>query len=187
MFPILTPMPDRSEQHQTCSSRFWHCLRTQTKREHIAASILSNADDVEVFCPRISQVKKTKVGKKRFVDAMFPGYIFAKFDYAEKFRLVMHSQGVTRIVEQGGRRVVPEAVVNELIESVPEGVITAPDPSLEDGAEIEFVSGSLKGLNGKVLARLPSGQRVQLLLDFLGREIQIEASASDIMLANRNR
>lgn len=176
-------MPQRTENIESDSLRHWYCLRTQTKREHIAASILSLAECVEVFCPRISQVKKTRTGKKRFIDAMFPGYIFAKFNYTENFRLVMHSQGVTQIVELGGRRVVPERVIHELRESVPEGMVTAPDPSLEDGAEIEFVSGSLKGLNGKVLARLPSGERVRLLLDFLGREIQIEADASDIMLA----
>ncbi|MFU8848830.1 MAG: transcription termination/antitermination protein NusG, partial [Opitutales bacterium] len=112
---------------------------------------------------------------------MFPGYIFAKFNYEAMYRLVMHSQGVSRIVEQGGRRVVPEAVILDLQASVPEGIIVAPDPSLEAGANIEFVSGSLKGLNAKVLAALPSGERVQVLLDFLGREIQVEANACDIM------
>jgi transcriptional antiterminator RfaH len=165
------------------SSLHWYCLRTQTKREHIAASILSDSQSIEVFCPRISQVKKTRTGKKRFVEAMFPGYIFAKFNYIEDHRLIMHSQGVRMIVEQGGRRVVPTHVIADLQKTLPEGTITAPDPSLEQGAEIEFVSGTLKGLNGKVLARLPSGERVQLLLDFLGRQIQIEADASDIMLA----
>lgn len=176
-------MSDRSNQTESSSSCYWHCLRTQTKREHIASSILATVENVEVFCPRINQVKKTRSGKKRFVEAMFPGYIFAKFNYAENYRLVMHCQGVSRIVQQGTRRVVPEAIINELKESVPEGVIVAPDPSLEAGAEIEFVSGSLKGLNAKVLAQLPSSQRVHLLLDLLGREIQIEADASDIMLA----
>lgn len=177
-------MPNTKDQLEPAPTRHWYCLRTQTKREHIAAAILSKVESVEVFCPRISQVKKTRVGKKRFVEAMFPGYLFAKFNYAEDHRLIMYSQGVTRIVEQGGRRVVPEHVINELKETLPEGIIDAPDPSLEEGAEIEFVSGSLKGLNAKVLARLSSGERVQLLLDFLGREIKIEANASDIMLAS---
>jgi transcription antitermination factor NusG len=176
-------MAGRTEHSESESSSYWYCLRPPTKREHIASSILSTVENVEVFCPRISQVKKTRAGKKRFVEAMFPSYIFAKFNYAEKCRLVMYSQGVTRIVEQGGRRGVPEHIINELKESLPDGIVVAPDPSLEAGAKIEFVSGSLKGLNAKVLAQLPSGQRVQVLLDFLGREIQIEADASDIMLA----
>lgn len=173
--------PEKELQSITEAAKHWYCLRTQTKREHIAASILTTVEGIEVFCPRISQVKKTRTGKKRFVEAMFPGYIFAKFNYEAMYRLVMHSQGVSRIVEQGGRRVVPEAVILDLQASVPEGIIVAPDPSLEAGANIEFVSGSLKGLNAKVLAALPSGERVQVLLDFLGREIQVEANACDIM------
>ncbi|MGB0409906.1 MAG: transcription termination/antitermination protein NusG [Opitutales bacterium] len=177
-------MPDATERNEPPDSpRQWYCLRTQTKREHIAASMLRHHDSVEVFCPRISQIKKTRTGKKRFVEAMFPGYIFARFNYAEQYRLVMHSQGITRIVEQGDRRVVPEHVVLELKESLTEDVIEAPDPSIEPGAEVEFVSGTLKGLNGRVLAQLPSGERVHLLLEFLGREIQIEANSADIMLA----
>ena len=176
-------MPHQTDHSEAVSLSYWYCLRTQTKREHIAASILETLDEVEVFCPRISQVKKTRSGKKRFVEAMFPGYIFAKFNYSDMSRFVMHSQGVKRIVEQGGRRVVPESVIHDLQNAVPDGIVVAADPSLEAGAAIEFVSGSLKGMNAKVLAQLSSGQRVQVLLDILGREIQIEADASDIMLA----
>jgi len=163
----------------------WYCLRTQTKREHIASTILSKIDGVETFCPRVSQVKKIRTGKKRFVEAMFPGYLFAKFDFRENYRRVVHSQGVTRLVQQGDRRIIPEPIIRDLMASVPEGVIEAPDPSIEPGAEIEMVSGSLKGLNGKVLAQLPAQRRVQILLDFLGREITVAVSQEDIVLSRK--
>lgn len=179
-------MLENTEKIEPESKRLWYCLRTQTKREHIAAAVLLHLDTVDVFCPRISLVKKTRVGKKRFVEAMFPGYIFAKFNYSDQHRQIRHSQGVLHIVERGGRRIVPETTINELKDALPEGIIEVPDPSLDEGAVVEFVSGTLKGMNAKVLAQLPSGQRVQLLLDFLGREIQIEADASDIMLAPNN-
>ena len=161
----------------------WFCLRTQTKREHIAAAILSKIESVEVFCPRISQIKKTRTGKKRFTEAMFPGYIFAKFAYRDHFRRVMHTQGVSGIVGQGDRRAVPEQIVVELQNSLPEGIIEAPDLSIEPGAEIEFISGSLKGLNGTVLAQLPAKNRVNVLLEFLGNQITVAVSAEDILLA----
>jgi transcriptional antiterminator RfaH len=161
----------------------WFCLRTQTKREHIAAAILAKIDKVEVFCPRVSQVKKTRVGKKRFVEAMFPGYIFAKFSILENYRRVIHSQGVSKLVQQGERRALPESLIRELQESIPDGIIEAPDPSVVPGAEIEFVAGSLKGLNGKVLAQLPSGDRVQVLLELLGQEVTVAVSADEILLA----
>jgi len=162
----------------------WHCLHTQKKREHIAAAILRKMGDVEVFCPRVSLVRKTRTGKKRFVEAMFPSYIFAKFCYAEQCRQVMHSQGVIRIVQNGDRRVVPEAVIAELKSSLPDDVIEVPDPSIEPGAEVEVLTGSLKGLNGRVVAQLPAKNRVELLLDFLGREITVAVDPGDIHLAN---
>ncbi|MFP4069417.1 MAG: transcription termination/antitermination protein NusG [Opitutales bacterium] len=179
-------MNPTQRQASDASPREWFCLRTQTKREHIAAAILSKLEEVEVFCPRISQVKKTRSGKKRYVEAMFPGYIFARFSLREHYRQVIHSQGIRRLVAHAERRAIPDDVIEDLKAGLPEGIIEAPDPSLDPGAEVEFVSGSLQGLNGKVLARLPAENRIRILLEFLGREITVAASADDIMLYRRD-
>jgi transcriptional antiterminator RfaH len=176
-------MYDDSTTEPKQEPREWFCLRTQTKREHIAAAILSRMSALEVFCPRISQVKRTRTGKKRFVEAMFPGYIFAKFHYPTHYRQVVHSQGITRMVELGDQRVIPDGIIQDLKASIPEGILEATDLSIEPGAEVEMVAGSLKGLNGKVLARLPAKNRIQILLEFLGREIKIEVNPDDILLA----
>ena len=176
-------MSDDSTTEPAQEPREWFCLRTQTKREHIAAAILSRMSALEVFCPRISQVKRTRTGKKRFVEAMFPGYIFAKFHYPTHYRQVVHSQGITRMVELGDQRVIPYRIIQDLKASIPEGILETPDLSIEPGAEVEMVAGSLKGLNGKVLARLPAKNRIQILLEFLGREIKIEVQPDDILLA----
>lgn len=176
-------MPTEQTEGSETQHEEWYCLRTQTKREHIAAAILDRLDEVEVFCPRISQIKKTRTGKKRFVEAMFPGYIFAKFCFKTHSRQVVYSQGITKMVELGDRRVIPEQIVNDLKNSLPEGIIEAPDLSVEPGAEIEFITGSLKGLNGKVLAQLTAQNRIKILLEFLGREITVEVDPDDILLA----
>ncbi|TVP77457.1 MAG: hypothetical protein EA353_10375 [Puniceicoccaceae bacterium] len=167
-------------------SREWHCLRTQTKREHIAAAILDRLETVEVFCPRISQVKKTRVGKKRFTEALFPGYLFARFCFQTDHRQVMHSQGVSKIVQLGERRVIPERIIADLKASLPQGIIESPDLSIEPGADIEFITGSLKGLNGKVLAQLPAKNRIQVLLEFLGREITVDVAPDAVLLAENH-
>jgi len=176
----MTSQPDNQPPAEPLE---WFCLRTQTKREHIAAAILSKIESMEVFCPRVSQIKKTRTGKKRFTEAMFPGYIFAKFSFRENYRRVIHTQGVSGVVGQGDRRAVPEHIVINLRDSLPEGIIEAPDLSIEPGAEIEFISGSLKGLNGKVLAQLPAQNRIQVLLEFLGNQVTVAVSADDILLA----
>ncbi|HBR92535.1 MAG TPA: hypothetical protein DEA90_00030, partial [Opitutae bacterium] len=61
--------------------------------------------------------------------------------------------------------------------------IEAPDLSIEPGAEIEVITGSLKGMNGKVLAQLTAKNRIQVLLEFLGQEITVEVNPDDILLA----
>ena len=176
-------MADELANYNTKEPKEWFCLRTQTKREHIAAAILDRLDEIEVFCPRISQIKKTRTGKKRFVEAMFPGYIFAKFKFRAHSRQVVHSQGITRIVELGERRIIPKNVIEDLKTSLPEDIIEAPDLSILPGAEIEVITGSLKGLNGKVIAQMAAQNRIQILLDFLGRGIKVSIAPDDILLA----
>ncbi len=172
--------PDNPPKPKTA----WYCLRTQRKREHIAGSILTQIDGVGVFCPRISQVKKTKTGKKRFTEAMFPSYIFANFDYQTQYRQVIHSQGVSHLVENGDKRVIPDQVIEELIASIPEGVVEIADPSLRPGAKIEILDGSLKGLNGSVIAQLSAQDRVEVLLEFLGREITVALDSHAVSLSD---
>ena len=176
-----------SDSPAEAAPREWFCLRSQTKREHIAAAMLRRLEDVEPFCPRISKVRKTKTGKKRFTEAMFPGYLFARFVFRDYYRQVIHTHGVTRMIEHGGRRAVPDHVIDDLRATVPDGVIDAPDPSMVPGAEVEVVAGSLKGLNAKVLATLPAQDRVKILLDFLGREVTVAVSAHDVLLARGER
>jgi transcription antitermination factor NusG len=113
---------------------------------------------------------------------MFPGYIFAKFEFHAHSRQVIHSQGITRMVELGERRIIPKHVVEDLKASLPEDVIEAPDLSILPGAEIEVIVGSLKGLNGKVLAQMSAQNRIQILLDFLGREIKVSIAPDDVLL-----
>jgi transcription antitermination factor NusG len=98
----------------------------------------------------------------------------------------MHTQGVVHIVANGDRRVVPEAVVESLKASLPEDVIEAPDLSVEPGAEIEILTGTLKGMDGKVLAAMPAKKRVEVLLDFLGREITVAVHPDNIILKKKD-
>src|SRR5436190_16891298 len=60
----------------------WFCLKTQPKREHLAATALRRQFGVECFSPRLRFRKMTQRGPVWFVEAMFPGYLFAKFVYS---------------------------------------------------------------------------------------------------------
>ena len=47
----------------------WYCLKTQTKREAIAAAHLRELEGVEVFCPMLRYRKATRRGKVWWVEA----------------------------------------------------------------------------------------------------------------------
>src|ERR1700739_1496725 len=96
---LLTP--HEISQQQSIDS--WFCLRAQPKREHIAAACLRQISDVETFCPRLRFRKLTNRGPVRFIDAMFPGYLFARFDYAACNRRIRQSPGVSGFVQFGER------------------------------------------------------------------------------------
>jgi len=66
-------------QDTDINSPAWYCVRTQTKREHLAAKSLKQLEGVEAFCPRLKYRKATRRGKIWWIEAMFPGYIFAFF------------------------------------------------------------------------------------------------------------
>jgi hypothetical protein len=84
----------------------WFCLRSQPKREHIAAACLRQMSDVEVFCPRVRLRKRTNRGLVWFVESMFPGYLFSRFNYATSHRqsdtdlvsTVLYTSGASRVI-----------------------------------------------------------------------------------------
>jgi transcription antitermination factor NusG len=53
------------------------------------------------------------------------------------------------------------------------------------GAEVKIVEGAFLGFSGMVVRTLSAGQRVQILLDFLGRVTLTEVDRKSLKLENR--
>jgi len=58
----------------------WFCVRSQPKHEHIAAARLRESG-LEVFLPRIRFKKHSVRGPVWVTEALFPNYLFARFDF----------------------------------------------------------------------------------------------------------
>src|ERR1019366_10115934 len=90
-------------------------LRIQPKHEHIAAAHLEREPGIEGYLPSIRVKRATRRGQVWFTEALFPNYLFARFDLAACLRQVCSSRGVRGVVHFGDRwPVVPEAVIEEL-------------------------------------------------------------------------
>lgn len=164
------------------SSPQWFCLKAQTRREHIAADHLRKLADVEVFLPRIRFQRKTSRGLVWFVEALFPGYLFARFDFQRQFRQVNHSNGVRGVVRFGERwPTVPPAAMAELRASLGEADVHVVNRPIEEGEEVEVAEGALRGLKAVVTRVLSAKARVCVLLDFLGRQTMVEIPAEEVL------
>jgi transcriptional antiterminator RfaH len=169
----------------------WFCVRTQTKREHIAAGHLREVEGVEVFCPRLRYRKATRRGKIWWVEPLFPGYLLAKFKIAEMERAVTFCQGVRGLVRFGsGIPAVPDAFVETLRQEVrnrSEGdeELFSVSPVIEAGDEVEIAHGPLQGMHGTIVSVAPAAERVKILLEFLGQPQAVDVDLFSILLPRR--
>jgi transcriptional antiterminator RfaH len=148
----------------------WYCARTQPKHEHIAAGNLRVRLGLEVFHPRLRLERATRRGPVRLVESLFPCYLFVRCRLSEQIDQIRYTNGISSLVHFGPSiPTVPDEIVEELrscFES--EEPMVAQDP-VQAGTEVTVAEGSFLGSRGIVVRILPSKQRVQILLDFLGR------------------
>lgn len=169
----------------------WFCIRTQTKREHIAARYLREMEGIEVFCPRIKYRKATRRGKIWWLEPLFPGYLLAKFNLREMERAVTFCQGVRGLVRFGTKiPAVPESFVDSLIAQVrqqadDETELITVNPSLSIGDEVEIAHGPFQGMSGTIQAITPAKERVHILLEFLGQTQPVSLDLFSILLPTK--
>ena len=169
----------------------WYCIRTQTKREHLAAKSLDQLDNVRSFCPRLRYRKATRRGKVWWVEAMFPGYIFAFFSRQNSERNVIHTPGVLKMLKFGDHvPELPPTFITDLIQEMNKQEETDNDtltlqPTVHQGDEVEVAHGALQGFQGKVVEILPALERVKILVEFLGNPQVIDTDLFSLILPSK--
>jgi transcriptional antiterminator RfaH len=164
------------------ATRAWFTLRSQPKHEHIAAAHLVHFDDVEVFNPRIRFPRSTRRGPVWVTEALFPGYLFARFDWKMALSKVRYAQGVSGVVHFGHRwPTIPDAVILDLKQTLGEKEVHEISPTIVPGDHIRVSGGLFHGLQAVVTRVMPGRQRVAILLEFLGRQTAVEISVNAVV------
>ncbi len=160
----------------------WLCLQAQPRRDQIAAGHLRQIEGVSVFAPRIRFHRRGKLGKRLQTEPLFPGYLFARFDFAPLYRLIRLTPGVSRLVEFGGRyATLDQRSIDALRELTGHGEIrdvTAPEP--RSGDDVTLGAGPFAGSHGVVLDWKPAQERVRVLIELMGREVLTEVPLHDL-------
>lgn len=163
-------------------STAWFCLRSQPKHEHIAARQLALEPDIEVYLPRIRFQRSTRQGLMWFTEALFPNYLFARFDLATALRKVNGTRGVSQVVHFGDHwPAIPETVINELRATVRDDEVHVIHSDVQAGETIQIAGGVFHGLAALVTRIVPGHERVEVLLEFLGRQTPLHLSRTEII------
>jgi transcriptional antiterminator RfaH len=157
----------------------WFCLRSQPKHEHIAAAHLKKMEAVAVFLPRVRFQRPTRQGLAWVTEALFPSYLFARFDWHTSLRQVQAARGVAGVVHFGTRwPVIEDSIIEDLKQAFGAEELHTISTVLRPGDTVEIAEGAMRGLQAVVSRVLPSRERVAVLLEFLGRQTTIEVPIS---------
>jgi transcriptional antiterminator RfaH len=161
---------------------FWFCIKTKPRQESAAKRSLARDVGLEVFCPMLRFERARRSGKVKVTEAMFPGYIFARFPYRLKYRHVGASIGVSHIVKFGGvASIVPDAIIRELREAVVNEETVEIKSVIEPGQEVKLLQGPFAGIRALVTQVLPAQQRIKVLLEILGMEREVFVDESGVL------
>jgi transcriptional antiterminator RfaH len=168
--------------------RCWFCVQTHPKHEHIAATGLAKIGGFEVFNPRIRIRRATKRGPVWFVESAFPGYVFVCFNLQLHIDAVRYCSSVSRVVHfQFGYPSIPEFELNELRAIFGSEDMLIYDTEVSIGDSVRIVGGAFHDLVAVVQQVRPARQRVQALLEFLGRMTTVEVDLHNVVVVERGQ
>ena len=160
----------------------WYCLLSQPRHEQIAVAHLRKLEGLTVFCPRIRLQKATRQGLVWITEPIFPGYLFAHFEFAGMHRHVRHAHGVKGILQFGERYpTIPPETIAQLRECAGEEGVKDVPYTVSAGDQVTVVEGVFVGLEAVVTQVLPAKQRVRILMDFLGRKTEAEVKYASVV------
>lgn len=157
----------------------WFCLHTAPRQENKVSQFLQRELGLEVFAPRI-RFRRMRAGQPLWTtEALFPGYLFTRFDYLERRRQINALPGVSTIVHFGDKPApVSEQIIAELRALVADNETLQVETEPQPGSEVVIAAGPMRGLRVLVTRVMPARQRIAVLLELLGdtREVEIETA-----------
>lgn len=152
----------------------WHVLYTQPKKELIVNNQLEQRN-LEVYFPVLQYDRGYRRGIR--LEPFFPNYLFVRVDLLlDEATGLRWMPGVRGIVVTGDEpAVVPEAVIETLhnrLDALEKRVLRKSDSLFAPGQKVRIVDGPFKGFEAVFQAGLNGHDRVQVLLEFLGRSIR---------------
>ena len=180
--PSFASMTYSLPQLAQIETALWFCVRTQPKHEHLAATALRRQLEITCFSPRLRFRRATRRGAVWFVEAMFPGYLFAEFVYSRQHRQVEYSPGIQGFVRFGDQvAALDSSTIANLRQTADDEEIVIFNPEIQVGQAVRIAEGPFQGLEALVTHLLPAKERIRVLLEFLGRSLETEVPVPKVL------
>lgn len=156
----------------------WFALGVRPNQERNVARVLRFLN-LETYLPvyRARRRWSDRIKESEFI--LFPGYVFCRFEPADRLR-VLQSSGVRCIVGNGGRPTpVDEAEISSVRALISTGSKILLHPYLRIGQDVVIEHGPLATLRG-VIVRAKNAWRVVVSVEALGSSISVEID-SDVL------
>ena len=167
----------------------WYTIYTKPNAEYKVASFLQSRG-VETFLPEVSTFN-TSVSTPPPKEIFFPCYIFINICLeVEGLSSLQWLPGVRRIISFDGKPVtIPEYIINEIrqkIKLIAESGDKNPRKSFQPGTSVRIISGPFRDMVGLFDRPASSRDRVQILLDVLGRLNRVQIDVNELETASVN-
>lgn len=160
----------------------WYVIHTLPRGEEIALQHLQQ-QGYEAFLPRFHKTRRHARKVEVVIAPLFPRYMFVSLDLeTDRFLPINSTRGVAYVVRQKGAPMpVPQGVIEELMvrADVKEVVPLSSLELFNAGTTLEILEGAFAGQTG-IFEKMSDSERVQLLLNVLGREVKIAVSLHSV-------
>jgi transcriptional antiterminator RfaH len=113
---------------------------------------------------------------------MFPGYVFAEFIFSTQNRQVEYSSGIQGVVRFGDQvATVDPGLIASLQEKAGAEEMVTFNPEIEVGQSVQIAEGPFQGIEALVTHLMPARERIRVLLEFLGRPVEMEVATPKVL------
>lgn len=142
----------------------WFLLRTNAGKERVAQNQVRGLA-ANVLLPLV-KVRVHRWGQLiPSVSPLFPGYLFANFNFEDRYSQVRYARGVREVLHFGIEpAVVPDWIIEEVERRCANGPIELPDRILVPDERVVVIEGPFKQFDGIFERYLSGHERVAVLL-----------------------
>jgi transcription antitermination factor NusG len=162
----------------------WYAIRTRSRHEKVVGRQLQ-AQGIQVFLPLVTCVRQWSDRHAEIELPLFPGYTFVRIVYFSEDRIrILKAGGVVSFVGQNSGVPIPDEQIETVRAILTQKVPVKHHPFLRVGQRIRVRSGSLKGVEG-ILVAVNGSRTLVISVEPIERSLCIKLDGYDVEVVYR--